>query len=70
MVVTLTVRLMAESKQELASTFPAQVKKYVEHMETLKAEGKFGAVKDVDIRCIVIGGMWKGSDGKAQKEKT
>lgn len=64
MLVTVTIRLNAESEQELTETFPAAVKKYVAATEKLRKKGTFGPAKSVEIRYLVIGGMWKSKDEK------
>ncbi len=61
--VTITVKLQAQSKEELSSVFPGMVKKYHRYMESELAKGAFGAPADVELRFLVIGQSWRESNG-------
>jgi len=60
MVLTITVKIEAETKQELVEHFGSQVAAVREHFDGMKEQGQFGDPNYVELRYLVIGGKWCG----------
>lgn len=60
--VTLTVKLQAESKEELIQTFGSSVQHYRKHVEELRKGSVFGPADSVDVRFLVVGSEWRESE--------
>jgi hypothetical protein len=59
MYATVTIKMEAQSKEELVNTFAMQVGLARDHFEGLKKEGVFGKPENVELRYLVIGGGWR-----------
>ncbi len=58
MQLTITVRMQADSKEELINVFPSNVAIVRKHFDKQLADGLFGPPENVKMRYLVIGGGW------------
>lgn len=59
MYITVTLKMQAESQEELTNVFGSHVKACRAHFDELKANGIFGPADKVDLRYLIIGGSWR-----------
>jgi len=57
--ITVTIKMEADSRQELIDTFGSHVRQCQAHFEQLREEGAFGLPDKVEMRYLIIGGKWR-----------
>lgn len=59
MIITVTIKLTAESRDELINVFGSNVREFREHCEALRQGAVFGPPEKVELRYLIIGGEWR-----------
>lgn len=64
----LTIKLQADTKDELINTFPSKFAAIKEHMETLHKSDVFGPAADVEVRWLLETGGWRGEPEQVERD--
>lgn len=59
MILTITIRMEAESKGELIDTFGSSVGQVKDHFSALREGNVFGPPNKVELRFLIVGGEWR-----------
>jgi hypothetical protein len=57
--ITITIKMEAESKEELSTQYPSHVQQCRKFFDDLAKQGTFGEPEHSEIRYLIIGERWR-----------